>query len=403
MTTEIAPPEPSWPERFDRDPEWAARFSRPLRWFTPGDPTPTEEERARCARAVLEVDELGAALARAIEGRRVSMRQFRTALEQGIAAVADPAPELRAFFDAVTSRPDWLDDERRERGARVCLRGRRASLFVLSCGSLMNGYRSSATSRQLAATGRLSAEGVGARVGETTRWWYEVVRPGGMEVGARGWQLTVHVRLMHALVNRRLEAGDDWDVASWGRPINMADQASTLGLFSTTFLLQSRVLGRVITRSDGADVMHLWRYVGHVLGVDPQWLVETEAEGLRNLYRFASFAPGPDEHSEELAAALAAWWGQLEYKRLGGVRRRVERSRMLGVQALFSGRSGLRDLGLPFVPPWWLPFELVGNLVTSVPAVILPAAERAEHRRGDRYLADWLCHNESRSHPAGAQ
>lgn len=400
MTIEIAPSEPVWPERFDRDPAWAARFSRPLRWFAPGDPTPTAADRARCARAVLEVDEVGAALARAVQERRVSMKQFRVALEEGIASVADPAPELTTFFHAVTSRPSWLDDGRRERGARVCLRGRRASLFVLSCGSLMNGYRSSATSRQLAATGRLTADGTGQRVAETTRWWYEVVRPGGMEVGARGWQLTVHVRLMHALVNRQLEAGDDWDVAVWGRPINMADQASTLGLFSTTFLLQSRVLGRVITRSDGADVMHLWRYVGHVLGVDPQWLVETEAEGLRNLYRFASFAPGPDEFSEELAAALATWWGRLDYRRLGGVRRRIERSRMLGVQAVFSGRSGVRDLGLPFVPPWWLPFEWVGNLVTSVPAALLPAAERAEHRRGDRYLADWLRLNEGSPHEA---
>lgn len=396
MTAETTPRELAWPARFDRDPAWATRFARPLRWFAPGDPTPGPADRERCARAVLEVDEVGAALARAIEERRVSMKQFRTALEQGLEAVEAPAPELRAFFDAVTARPAWLDDARRERGARVCLRGRRASLLVLSCGSLMNGYRSSATSRQLAATGRLTVDGVAARVAETTRWWYEVVRPGGMAVGARGWQLTVHVRLMHALVNRRLEAGEGWDVAEWGRPINMADQASTLGLFSSTFLLQSRVLGRVITRADGADVMHLWRYVGHVLGIDPQWLVETEGEGLRDLYRFASFAPGPDELSEQLAAALATWWGQLHYRRFGALRRRLERPRMLGIQTLFSGRSGVGDLGLPFMPPWWLPFEWVGNLATSLPAAVLPAAERAEHRRGDRYLADWLRHNEVR-------
>lgn len=387
--------DPTTVVRFDSNPVWSRRYARGVGLLVRGDATPTADERERCARAVLEVDEVGRDLARAIlTERRVSMKQFRTALDGGIGAVVDPAPELVAFFEAVASEPDWLDRARGERGGRVCLRGRRASLFVLSTGALMNGYRSAATSRQLVASGRLVGDGAGDRVAETTRWWYEVVRPGGMEIGAPGWKITVHVRLMHALVNEQMGSAAGWDETAWGMPINQADQAGTLGLFSTAFLIQSRVLGRPISAQEGADVMHLWRYVGHVVGVDEQWLTDSEQQGRRQLFHFGLFAPGPDVYSRQLAEALAAWWGHIEYRRFGALRRRYERSRLLGLQGVFSGRSGVHELGLPFVPPWWLPFEWAGNLVTAVPAALVPAAERAEHRRGDRYVADWLRQNE---------
>ncbi len=395
-SVDLAALDPTSVTRFERDPEWSRAFAGALRRFLPRDAAPTAADRERCARAVLQVDEIGEALALAIRERRVGMKQFKLALDQGITAVPDAPRELVAFFEAVTAEPDWLDRPRLERGARVCLRGRRASLFVLSTGALMNGYRSSATSRQLVASGRLVEGGTADRVAETTRWWYEVVRPGGMEPGGEGWRLTVHVRLMHAMVNAGMEGSPDWEVAEWGRPINQADQASTLGLFGAAFLLQSRVLGRPITRVQGADAMHLWRYVGHLMGVDPQWLPSTETEGLRILYHFGTYAPGPDEHSRQLAAALASWWGQQQYKRFGALRRRYERSRLLGIQVVYSGVRGVRELGLPVVPPWWLPFEWCGNLATAIPAAVVPACERAEHRRGDRYIRDWLAQNERR-------
>lgn len=388
--------------RFQRDPQWSKRFSRTLRLLTPGDPTPTETERQRCADALLAIDDVGAALARSIAAdKTTSMRQFRTALDDGIEAVDDPSPELAAFFDAVSPPPEWFDPERAARGAHVCLRAGQTGLDVLGTGALMSGYRSSATTRQLAATGRLTGSGTKQRVAETTRWWYECVRPGGIEPGAAGWRLTLHVRLMHALVNRRLESRPDWDVSEWGRPVNQADQAATLALFSTSFLIQTRALGRVITRREGADVMHLWRYVGWLLGVDEQWLTDDEGVGRRHLYHLALFAPGPDEYSRELAASLAAFWGSGNYRFLQSLHRRIDGQRLLSLQRVFAGRGGLTELGLPVVPPWWLPLAAVGNVATSVPAAVLPGARWLEHKLGDRVVSRWLDRNEHDRPKAG--
>lgn len=399
LTTDAVPHTPA---RFDRDPAWGRRFARGLGWYVRGDKEPTPTERRRCAAAVLAVDGVGAALARAIrDDHTVTMAQFRAALAGGIDAVEDPAPELVAFFDAVTATPDWLDRDRLDRGGRVCLRGGRTSLDVLGTGALMNGYRSSATTRQLVATGRLAGDDALQRVTETSRWWYECVRPGGLEPGARGWQLTVHVRLMHALVNHHLAHSPDWDVAEWGSPVNQADQVATLGLFSTSFLIQSRALGRIVTAREGGDAMHLWRYVGWLIGVDPAWLTDSEAVGRRYLYHLARFAPGPDDASLVLAGALRRAWGQQNHPWATALRRRLDVSRLLGLQLLFAGRAGVQELGLPVVAPWSVPLAILGNLATSLPAAGFAGAERLEHRHGTRYVDGWLARNERASTVAG--
>src|SRR5262249_48748521 len=116
------------------------------------------------------------------------------------------------------------------------------------------------------------------RLGETQKWGIAVSRPGGMRRDGEGFKLTVHVRAMHALVNQRFETNGRWDVERWGLPINQTDQAATLGLFNSTMLLGVRALGWVVTPEESRAVMHLWKYVGALMGVDEEWLFDTERE-----------------------------------------------------------------------------------------------------------------------------
>ncbi|ALE85573.1 oxygenase MpaB family protein [Pseudonocardia sp. HH130629-09] len=272
---------PVAPRRFHSAPERAARIARPL-GLVVGVRDPDPALLAEIGRRTLTRDETGAALARAMgrdrdDPQRVTMRALHTALAAG-AAPADAPPALRDFFAAVTPDPDWLDRDLLERGARAYRRLGRSRDDVLLSLSLIGGYRYGGPTELLVRTGGLTGAGAMRRLGETQAWAFAVSRPGGMEAGGEGWAATLQVRAMHALVAERFERGDRYDVDTHGLPINQSDAAATLGLFNSTAILGCRLLGRHVPRADGAAIMHLWRYVGWLIGVDDDWLFDTERE-----------------------------------------------------------------------------------------------------------------------------
>ena len=123
-----------------------------------------------------------------------------------------------------------------------------------------------------------------------------------MRRDGEGFQLTLHVRVMHALVNETFTPR--WDVARWGLPINQSDQAATLGLFSGVLVLGSRALGARITPDESRAVMHLWKYIGWLMGVDDAWLVDTEREQHRLNYHILIAQAGISEAGPRLAQAI---------------------------------------------------------------------------------------------------
>jgi hypothetical protein len=119
-----------------------------------------------------------------------------------------------------------------------------------------------------------------------------------------GFQITVKVRLMHARVRRMLLATGKWDSTKWGVPINQHDMAATTLLFSLSVLDGLRDLGFRITDEEAHSYMQLWRYVGRVIGVDPEILPTSEQEA-RDLADMMEVTMGdPDEDSRALVRAL---------------------------------------------------------------------------------------------------
>ena len=363
-----------------------------------GGVTPSESQQRGLARAVATEDKLGGELARAVlVEKTVTMKEFRQALAHGIDTIDNQAEPLTNFFATVEARPRWVDDERLARGAAVCLRTGRTGFEGLSTGSLMSGYLSAATTRQLIATGRLVGNQAGPRVAETVRWWYECIRPGGMERNNPGWRLSVHVRLMHALVNLALldDENEEWDIAESGMPINQFDQAGTIGLFSTTFLIGVRGLGVRISAGEGRDVMHLWRYIGWLMGVDDRWLADDENSGRRLMCQILMFAPGPDlEEAPVLGRSLAQTWREFNYPRAQHVRRRIDHHRMLSIQRMFSGSEGMKDLGLTNEALWYPPLALAGNGLVHGLARLSPRVRRRLTRHSEQWIETWLARNE---------
>lgn len=371
MTTHADAPAPT---RFGVDRTWSERAARPLRLLAGPGADPTPDELAALRASLNQRDAAAGALVRA-----VPPRVLHRALAAGPSA-APPGP-VRDFYDTVTAKPAWVDDELLARGALACRTFGLDAGLVLAYGSLLGGYRTAAALEPLVRTGRLAGGETLRRIKETTMWWRAVTAPGGLAPDAEGFRLTVHVRVMHALVNARLEADPTWDHRGRGLPINQYDQGSTLGVFSTSFLLHLRLLGVRVTRADAAAIMHLWSYIGWLMGVDEQWLPHTERRGRRLLYHFLSHDPPPDDNSRALARALI---GMADDVPGGRWRRAYERERGLSVGGWLLGPAAMRDLGLPYRPPWYGLARLAANVVMSQAVGRLPGGRRLLLARGER-------------------
>ena len=234
----------------------------------------------------------------------------------------------------------------------------------------------------LVETGGLTGATAMRRLGETQKWAVAVSRPGGMRRFGEGFRLTVHVRAMHALINDRFERNGRWDTARWGLPINQADQAATLGLFNSTLLLGMRGLGWVITPTESRAVMHLWKYVGWLMGVDEDWLFDTEREQNAFNYHVLRVQDGVTAAGAALSGALVD--GQLRVHR-SAVAGRFARERLLSMLRYFLGAPSIRDLELPVRPVWAVPPIAAVNLVKSGLVSRFRAGRRWLERAGDRY------------------
>jgi hypothetical protein len=214
------------------------------------------------------------------------------------------APEpLRTLVAEVSRVPFWVDQARLARASDAFLRSGLLGGLVLGACSLVGGYCSPAGNKPLVFSGRL-AKDAGRRLAETSRFVQAVSRRGGMRRDAEGFKIAVRVRLMHAAVRRALRRDDAWRESDWGVPINQADMAATVLLFSMVLHDGLAKLGMVPTAAEREDLLHLWRYVGFVLGVSEELRFATlaEARAFSDLVTLTQ-AP-PDGDSRALARAL---------------------------------------------------------------------------------------------------
>lgn len=228
--------------------------------------------------------------------------QFERALRKGVDAV-DAPDELWEFFHQVERTPYWVDAERVDRGARAIIRTGLIGMIPLGDMSLMGGYLASRAVKTLVGTGDLE-HAAARRLAETATWWIDVTTPGALRMHADGYAAALRVRLVHAHVRAAMNRRDDWDYAAWDRPVNQVQTVGTLLLFSQVFLLGTQMLGVRYTRQERDDVLHLWRYVGWLMGVDDELLPATENDAWRLLWLLAATEFVPDEDSQRLAKVL---------------------------------------------------------------------------------------------------
>lgn len=230
-------------------------------------------------------------------------KTFEQALRQGVDSVEGPPEELEAFFRDVEATPYWVDPDRLDRGARAITRAGLLGLFPLGDVSLMGGYLASRATKSLVGTGEIEHKAA-RRLVETATWWIDVTTPGALVLGGRGYESALRVRVVHAHVRAAMNRRKDWDYAAWDRPVNQVQTAGTLLLFSLVYVFGTQLLGLRYSARERADILHLWRYVGWLMGVDEELLPAGEDDAWRLLWLLATTEFIPDDDSKRLAAAL---------------------------------------------------------------------------------------------------
>jgi hypothetical protein len=349
------------PRRHGADTATTRRIARWVRLSTKGNCEPSEAQWADLGQALWQGDPLADDVVQWLhrEGMATARPKLARAIGQGLAAVPDAPIELRRFMQAVEQTPAWVDPALMRQGARYIHSTGRFGMMVLRDAGLMAGYQAGAINQTLVMTGAL-ARGAQRRMAETTSWWMDCTEEGGVLPGAKGYQTTLHVRVMHALVRDSVRRKPQWDAEELGLPINQVDMQATYLGFSVVYLLALRATGVCVPQRDAHAVMHLWRYIGWLMGVDEALLFEGEMAARTGLYHNLISQAPPDASSAALGRALAdeplhrhydqsGVWGAAKARWLG----HFNKARHLSIVRLFVGREGMRYLGLPATLPWY--------------------------------------------------
>lgn len=395
-------PEPDvLPGRHGADLLRARQVAAPVRRFIAGECEPGPAQWQAIGESLMQGDAPMDALLDWMSeaGLAQTMPLYNQVLEQGIDAIRDAPEPLRRFFAQVEATPDWLDAELLVEGARVCCLSGLTGMRVLRDLGLLAGYQASAINRTLVLTGALE-KGAQRRIAETSKWWIDCTRPGGMARGAAGYRGTLHVRLVHALVRRRVSGMAEWDASYFGLPVNQGDMHATYLAFSVIFLIGQRLLGVPLSKDERRAVLHLWRYIAWLMGVDERWLHAEENAATRALYHnLLSQAPA-DASSRQLGAALIDEPLQRHYPNLALLRGRLNRAIHLSIARTFIDAEGRRALGLPDgILPWY-------PLLTAPPRYLLqrllrclPGGRQWLIERGARQQQAYLMTLFGDSHP----
>lgn len=220
-------------------------------------------------------------------------------------STGDDLPEnLKSMFLQMQEIPAWLNEELLEKGSALCRRAGLSALVVLRDFTLMGGYDFANINKPLIFTGGLK-KGAVKRLTDTLNFWVNVTRKDGLRMNAKGYRLCAKTRLIHSWSRLTiLQKSKDWDTQNWGLPINTWDMIATYTGFSLTFILGLKKLGMVISKEEESGLFHLWKYIGHLIGIPHKYIPNNAKEATEQFYCWSAIQPRADKDSAFLAKSL---------------------------------------------------------------------------------------------------
>mmetsp|Transcript_28609 Transcript_28609/g.54710 ORF Transcript_28609/g.54710 Transcript_28609/m.54710 type:complete len:470 (+) Transcript_28609:248-1657(+) len=175
-----------------------------------------------------------------------------------------------AFLAEVSEVPEFVDWARIARGQQFFLRNLAGAGSALLFVSLVGGFGAPRINKVLSSTGYLTSPSKHTyrRLVETIQMVSDCMDPGSLHPGGSGWAAVLRVRLLHSAVRTRLMGQSDWDKDAWGVPINQEDLLVTQLAFSQLVLVSLERMRVPMSMQDMEDYLHLWRLIGHYMGVD---------------------------------------------------------------------------------------------------------------------------------------
>ncbi len=277
------------------------------------------------------------------------------ALTHGVQSVVEAPESLCRLFADLDNDPDWLDPEQAAAGARA-FRRYGVDVFRFAGAITLHSYAENSVAKPLILSGGYTGNRTRHRFLETASFWIAVSEPGGLAPGAAGRAAALRVRIMHAFVRRRLLAHPEWDLDAWGVPISQADAVLTLMGGSVAAGLGMRAMGYRTSAAEIEAMMHFWRYVGHLMGVRPQWYPKTISDALQLgfLASLKSTRQSGDDGRALCQSYANAFAPSPQATRLDRIRAALEHRTHLGYTQFFMGPWSYRKNAMPSAGLWGL-------------------------------------------------
>ena len=313
------------------------------------DPAPSPELLSAFEEAYQRGDPLAETFVREQGRQGLSAARQKLASAQGSPTRDGVSAALGALLDDLNARPAWLDEAKLALGAKT-FRRYGSAVFRFAGAITLAGYRESSVAKPLALSGAYVGAGTRARFLETASFWIEVSEPGGLDPSAKGFEMTQHVRLLHAMVRLRVRPHPEWNEAAWGVPINEDDALLTLMGGSVAPGLLMRVLGFRTSRVEIEAMLHFWRYVGHLMGVRFSPYPEHIEDALRISY--IAWLKGSGTAGEDGRALCRSYVEAFASAPDDGVFGWLEEGLHRGMTRLFLPTAVYREQGLPPAGLW---------------------------------------------------
>ncbi|WP_254052201.1 oxygenase MpaB family protein [Aeromicrobium sp. A1-2] len=314
------------------------------------------------------------------------------ALDHGIDSIPDAPESMKTLFTELETVPDWVDRDLVEQGARVWRRWG-TMLYSVAGAITLEIYTEGAVAMPLSLAGGYAGDNALRRFLETCKFWIDVSEPGALfEVGSQARKTAMQVRVMHVAVRKRVGDHPEWDHEAWGLPISQTYEQMTQIGGAVAPAMSLWLLGYQTTPKEMRALIHFNRYMGHLLGVQPQWPTTTIREQLQAIAMttaarsYDSGAAGK-ELIESFPAAFAPRTGQRGLKHL----RAAYNFRIYSAYCALWMAPGTRKLyDMPRAFPWILIPIARLPLVTATELLRrLPGLKQLHLRTMDRHRKSW--------------
>lgn len=237
-----------------------------------------------------EGDPVADRLALAIIERKVSRKDFESALTGELDPFGLPSPELGDFLESVRTLPGNLDAESIARGAETFLR---LPMPAWTAHGAIAGFMFGAIQPNSALAMAMN-EGVAAathkRYVETAKYVYDLlVDP----AGASAFRTACRVRLVHGFVRTEITRNGDWNQEAYGAPINLAPMlvaSAVQGPWAVPLLEKQ---GYRLSRDEKNDIAMFGAYQAFLQGVPAAELLTTHDAYSDFLYFYLATATVP--------------------------------------------------------------------------------------------------------------